>query len=467
MVIAIAATVFLATQMSPISLDVTALSGNIDDIQASINQVASQGGGTVYVPSGVSSDSYSSSHRLNLPGGVNLVGGSVSGSAGQGSGVWSTTLVMNAPASDGTVMLTVDGSNGKKSSIRNIYFKGYRESSAPFVGYTGLSIKDMVDFVVYGCRFSDFGYGGISVSGVSSQGVVSHCEFWNMTKGTTYSNMIHIGYGLGIIKTYTISSVPWPSLDNILGKYNGNTYIEDSYFYGCRHSIVAFAGGSYVARHDVFTMMWNPGGYDCGHVDVHGAYTDSLGGRSFEAYDNVFYNPPNTNFPNYYQHCKPARIRGGGGVFYHNTIYDVMGAFQFSTDDGNNLYPQCKPKDVWIWDNTLNNVGSLIDPYNDYPAVEGSDYYLYAKSGYSAYVYPHPLVSGIPAPSPSPTPSSGGGGGSTVPSSSPSPTAQPSSSPPSGGSGGEESSGRIPVISDILDFFGWILEQLGRLFNGE
>jgi hypothetical protein len=90
-------------------------------------------------------------------------------------------------------------------------------------------------------------------------------------------------------------------------------------------------------------------------------------------------------------------MRGGGGVFFNNEIHDMQAAVEIADDPGNSQFPQCYPHDLWIWNNTLYNVGVLVDNTN--PLVhQGTDYFLRAPNisqdgfGYTPYPYPHWLT---------------------------------------------------------------------------
>jgi hypothetical protein len=88
-------------------------------------------------------------------------------------------------------------------------------------------------------------------------------------------------------------------------------------------------------------------------------------------------------------YAKALRMRGGGGVFFNNTCYNMDYMVALATDDGNAAIPKCKVKDLWMWNNVYPN--SYIEKESS-GHVENSTYFLYQKTGYTPYPYPHPLT---------------------------------------------------------------------------
>lgn len=381
-------------------------SGSIADIQAAVDQAA-EVDGDVIIPAGDWSDNYNegTGNIVWIPGGVNVFGSGYSGEPGTGVDLtaWNTVLRMSSQAQDGTYMFRLDASNGKASRISGIAFVGHRRSSPPFRGYGGVGIGDvpspsMRDFRVDHCYFSDMGYDGVAVGGRYSRGLVDHCEFWNIMKGTTYSNTIHIGYGVGYDARYGFNG--WISdIRPHLGTYeDGIIYVEDCYFDGVRHGVVAYALGRLVIRHCTFDRMHIQ--YQSGYTDCHGAYPDSYGGRCIEVYDNKFYFTIDDTVP--WQGTdipKAARMRGGGGVFCDNEVYDMDVAVEIDDDDGNSAHPENYVHQFWIWNNTLGSGVTLIDNQNSHVKID-QDYFLraptLAQDGFTfqKYAYPHPLQGG-------------------------------------------------------------------------
>jgi hypothetical protein len=227
---------------------------------------------------------------------------------------------------------------------------------------------------------------------LTCQGVVDHCDFIDIYKPGAEDAGTGFGYGVGVERTYdrTDQAKIWNNDINFyLGKYQNVTYVEDCYFKGCRHSVMAYASGAYVARFNTFTDMHIY--YGSGHCDMHGAYPDGVyGGRYMEAYNNIYLNPNNDpDYPRMDVYAKALRMRGGGGVFFNNTCYNMDYMVSLATDDGNSAVPKCKVKDLWMWNNVYPN--SYIEKESS-GHVENSTYYLYQKPGYAQYTYPHPLT---------------------------------------------------------------------------
>lgn len=375
-------------------------SGAIADIQAAVDQAAKVDG-DVIIPAGDWSDAYNTGNHVVIPGGVNVYGAYQPADAGTGVGfsAWSTILRMSIRGAEGTTIFHLDPSNGKTCRISGIAFVGFRESSPPFRGFDGITIGDtpspsMKDFRIDHCYFSDMGYDGIGIGGKNSRGLVDHCEFWNMMKGTTYANTIHIGYGVGYDADYEFSG--WISdIRPKLGGYeNGVIYVEDCYMDGVRHGTVAYAKARIVTRHCIFDRMHIM--YDSGFVDCHGAYSDSYGGRYVEAYNNIFRNTEAGNpwFADNWYYFVPCKMRGGGGVFYNNRIYDFSCVMEVSYDDGNSAHPEAWLHDFWMWNNMHynNNPNTYFEGTIKYESThpkEGVDFFLRAPNmADDGFVYP-------------------------------------------------------------------------------
>jgi hypothetical protein len=358
---------------------IVARSGSPQDIQAAVDAVIAAGGGTVYVPEGNFTFDFSTptswSYGVIVYGGVNVIG----------AGADKTILRMTRnPTNDHSVIFALDGSNGKPIRISGIFFKGYVYDTEDYATLA-IEIDNAKDFRIDHCKFEDFSGNAIGV-GEKSRGVIDHCNFDNPYK----LSLEGAGWGYGIIVWG--DGQTWESLDHYLGKYedvpNTVAYIEDCTFKRCRHSIAANAGGYYVARHCTVT---NPNPEHFPQIETHGATGGpGLGARGFEAYDNIIIGCE------YYAggwHSVAFDYRGGGGVVFNNTIIDCEYGVRLSREPGQ--LTQCVTKYVWIWGNTVQKqnaptAGTLLHNYGDF--TEGVDYFLYAKSGYTPYPYPHPLT---------------------------------------------------------------------------
>jgi len=356
---------------------VYANSGYIADVQAAVNEVIAAGGvGTIFIPAGQFLDDYTNRYVLTL-GGITIFG----------AGKDQTIIGMSKSAPAWTSMWVLDGSNGKRARISGIGFYGYADD----IPYGGIMIEAAKDFRVDHCLFAQMGADGINPGRDNYQnlpicGVIDHCDFVEMFKPN-----IDICYGVGVISSYNevLEASRWGTIDDYLGKYTDRTvFIEDCYFYACRHDTTSFGGSHVVTRHCTHTYM--KVGYQSGYTDQHGAYTDALGGRCIEVYGNQFFNPSDNPYYNYARACA-LRQRGGGGVFFENEVHDMSRAVEIADDDGNSRFPQCKPHDLWIWGNTLVNVANVVENTNP-SVVLNTDYFLSAKTGYVPYTYPHPLT---------------------------------------------------------------------------
>jgi hypothetical protein len=292
-------------------------------------------------------------------------------------------------------MFFVDGSNQQPVRISGITFNGRTGSTAAATGDVGIYLDNTKDFRVDHNSFFYLGSAGVAVHNSdiskSSQGVIDRNEFIDIYKPDAETAGNGFGYGVGVERTYdrTDQDEIWKNdIDLYLGKYANVTYIENNIFSGNRHSISAFAGGAYVARHNTFTDMHVY--YPSGHIDVHGAYADGVyGGRYVEVYDNEFLNPADdSDYPRMFNYARALRMRGGGGVFFNNTATNYSYLISLAADDGNTIIPKCSVHDLWIWGNAYDN--GLIDFEASYQ--EDVDYFLYEKLGYVPYHYPHPLT---------------------------------------------------------------------------
>jgi hypothetical protein len=359
---------------------VNAASGSVADIQTAVNSVASTGG-RVYVPAGTFD--WTPSSTVTIPSGVSIVGA--------GKGVTILRLVGSASASKYNTMFDVYNSNGRPLRISGISFIDLTNA-----GNTGIMLDSVKDFRVDNCYFETLGSCGVatynSESIAMSCGVVDHCDFVNIWKAGTENAGTGFGYGVGVEMTYdrTDQTTFWDNnINNLLGQYKpGVVYIEDCTFTGCRHSICAYATGSYVARYNTFDTI-RTFEYNSGHCDVHGRYPDGVfGGRFAEVYGNTFTMGTQND-----GHDLACRWRGGGGVIWNNTFNGFntgYGTIELTYDDGIN--EKCRVKDLWIWGNDYDSsTQPYIEDYNS-QAVLGVDYFLTAKPNYTPYPYPHPLT---------------------------------------------------------------------------
>lgn len=389
---------------------VTAKSGSSTDIQSAVNAVDAAGGGEVLVPAGNFTFNIDTTHigvsnspcGVSIPGGVNVLGAGnnqtilyVPLTGWNSSGGASSTYYTN-------IMFVLNGANDKPIRISGIMFQGsvYMAPGAvdTFHGLAAISILGVKDYRIDHCNFQDFVSCAISVSGNYvhkwNLGVVDHCIFDNPYKDVFYNktgNWPYWAYGIVVEGDYPYWAA---SPDEYLGRYVNNTcFIEDNSFRRCRHAIAMSASGGWaVVRHNNFTEMI---------VSYYGSYVDAHGGaRGFEVYDNIITNSPtdarSIEGSQYYGQYLGIGInpRGGAGVIYNNTLINFIGkpAILLSNDQANSVY---RLHEFWVWSNNFVNVQPQFGTApGTFTIVEGTDYFQYAKPGYVAYIYPHPLTLG-------------------------------------------------------------------------
>ena len=369
---------------------VTARSGSPEDIQAAVDAVAAAGGGTVYIPEGNFSFTIDSNKTgmSNFPIGVEILGGVNV----VGAGMNKTWLIMSGdvdPSKRQASMFSCRGDQTpqKPITISGISFKGYIDYSAPagddnvgeieYFSYTGIVMHGVKDFRVHDCYFEDFHGKGVGADNTRSavsgkyvlRGVIDHCVFDNPYRdisGTVW------GYGVGVSGEYDT----WEEdIDNILGKYvNLSVFVEDCSFSRCRHSIASSSGAIWVFRHNHLTN----------HPSGGNSYIDSHGGpysvRCSVAYNNIIDDSDGGNVG--------VGLRGSGGLIFNNTFINIYTGISLNNDAGTPEKRKCH--DIWIWGNTFVDVEVTLS--TDAETEENIDYFLYKKTDYTPYPYPHPLT---------------------------------------------------------------------------
>jgi len=339
---------------------IVARSGSPQDIQAAVNTAAAAGGGTVYVPAGTFNWN---GETVDVPAGVSVIG------AGQNN-----TVLQQAKSAPFQVMFSVSG-NGQTSKpvrISGITFKGNVTGSDDVDG-VAVYVENVIDYRIDHCDFIDFPNMAVSIAGNSGcRGVIDHCNFKCLYKDT-----IGGSWGYGVVVS---SNNYWDWDDDIthfLGKYETiptlfpTAYIEDCYFYKCRHAVSSNQLGWYVFRYNTVYQDWNSG------VDVHGSAPTSAGGRGGEVYNNYIIAPIGIGF------------RGGSGVIFNNSGGSPI--WVMKDIEGTPLRPL---NNLWIW----NNDGEFVN-YDGY-YKENVNYFLRAPNQqqdgftYTPYPYPHPLTLG-------------------------------------------------------------------------
>jgi hypothetical protein len=375
---------------------VIAKSGYWKDIQDAVDQVASMGGGSVYIPAGtwdfVEVNESWTGARVVIPAGVNLLGARTERYANGTVKEWKTVLVLpwDMPGNDTIgipVWFKVQGRNMFSKEEKDPT-KNFRFSEIKLVGYRsvdlnstamhiGLRIEGIINFRVDHCYFENIA-GGIFIT--DSSGVIDHSLFVNTYGwGTPYENRT-VGYGVHVHRHEYANQ--WDNFKDIVGKYLDYTvFIEDCYFSRWRHCVVGNKGAHVVFRHNIIQY-----GLGFGEVDMHEIYQKGfVGGRAYECYNNRIIDPlPETD----YGHRWTIFLqRSGDGIYFNNEVRGGYNYFMYTYDTGwNSSY---YPKNIYIWNNT-GDYNHLI--WGSPPLTEGVEYFLYKPDWYTPYPYPHPLT---------------------------------------------------------------------------
>ncbi len=230
----------------------------------------------------------------------------------------------------------------------------------------GISFNNVSGFRVDNCAFAHSGFGGVRTTG-DCAGVVDHCGFDQIFKPV----INNLGYGVVVYGSGVTENEPYGSARA--------TFVEDSYFSGCRHALASNNGARYVLRHS--RIVQNVVSHA---VDAHGhEYGSTVGTEWVDVYQNVIEDPVWTGYA--------FAIRGGGGLIWENTIRDYSTAVRLIENTDQDTGP------VYIWGNTLDPSGmTLINASPDTtptPPADGvPEYAQAAPAGYTPYQYPHPLV---------------------------------------------------------------------------
>lgn len=376
-----------------------ARSGSARDIQAAVDWVAGHGGiGNVYIPKGTFNfvEVGETWKTVNIPAGVNIFGAPTQ-KDGDGQVIqWNTVLVMPSEVPTGAAWFKMNGAGDptKPSRFSDIKLIGYRSiNPASTSMHNSIVVTGVVDFRIDHNYFQDATSGiylfAASKNGII-RGVIDHNRLINTIGnpgyGADYLTNQSIDYG--IMPYRTPDSDYWDSnIYNVLGKYTDySVYIEDNYFSKWRHDVSSNNGMHYVFRHNIVE-----GEYAQGTVDGHGAYTN-VGTRAMEFYENQFLDP------NYIYEGQPNIVnwRGGGGVFFNNTIRDYYFTVYWRQEGSQwpQGYPGSTDSPVYFWNNTYLNGGTHYDqPVQFSSGTPLENVYLdVVMPNYTPYAYPHPLT---------------------------------------------------------------------------
>lgn len=238
---------------------------------------------------------------------------------------------------------------------------------------------------IFNNDLSGFSYAAITVEGTDCSGTVIygnniHDVFDPIYNGTSWVGNLAYGVQVG-------GQGAWE--DPLVLGDNKAVYVELNTFDMCRHCIASNNGSNYVFRYN--TVYVRDKNKDYAQVDAHGYTGASHGSRSYEIYGNHFYVAEGLAWAAH----GAIGIRGGDGVIYNNVTHNhVSGSWNKlvvlqvegfacgvypGTDQIRSLYIWGNSGDVTSIDNTCTSSIGL-----------NRDYFLSAKSGYTAYTYPHP-----------------------------------------------------------------------------
>lgn len=349
-----------------------AVTGSASDIDGTVDDVAAQGGGNVYVPAGIF-DWYSTQVSFSHDN-IKIIGAGID-----------VTYINQTKSCPFNRMFYIN--DCENVTIRDLTLKGLVTGGDSGDG-TGIYFWRVIDFRVCYCKFIDFPEAAIYVrtSGVTypCRGVVDHCSIFNPYKHTVGGSW---AYGISI-KSNDYSPNLWDTdITHFLGKYETANdthpivYVEDCVMNDTRHALASNQLGWYVVRY--CTLIQDNAN---SVIDVHGGSTGVCGGRGLELYNNTI------------DHDGAAGgygvgLRGGSGTIFNNTIKNINTGILLTNDSIGDPHPL---SDVWIWNNTFQNVNTNYDIKPWY--TEDEDYFMRAPNmeqdgfTYTPYPYPHPLT---------------------------------------------------------------------------
>lgn len=223
------------------------------DIQSAVN--AASPGDIVVLPSGTYSGF---NETVYVPNGISM----------RGQGMDNTILINTSKEIVLFSWNDRDEPSSFKVSISDIKLIGIGNESTLDGGVR--LIKGVKDFRIFNCFFKNFGSFGISIKG-DSRGLIYSCQFVDC-----YTD--RVGYGVAIY-----GNEIWDNPKPPLGTQDA-VFVEDCYFWGCKHAVASTWGSHYVFRHNqVEGLKDNKFG-----VDAHGKQLgEPCGSSTYEIYDNT------------------------------------------------------------------------------------------------------------------------------------------------------------------------------------
>jgi PKD repeat protein len=410
---------------------VVAASGSRADIQAAHDLAVTQGKHNVRIPGGT----FTFTGQVVGRGGINFFGDADAPNTSdpkKGCGTIRTILQLSGSQS---TMFYIHGENGQPVTISGIHFKGHSGST----GDVAVELDCVKNFRVYNNRFELMGSVGVYTdqkwmdthSGTFPiQGVIYRNSFINIYKDAALQAGTGYGYGIACQRGEALVNRPWVTdITPLMGNPADTVYAEDNYFMGCRHCIMQDGSAYYCFRYNYIEKHARV--LDGGHwmIDVHPPRTydeNYSGGRWAEIYGNVLVGNQSTPGNEVYG----ITIDGGAAFIWGNTFQNPAGyggiyyayGFDLTTATSRNTPPsfiqQCKPHQVYIWNNVGDKPGNVVmdNPYVTNPEYTstGPDYLTPGQHGgaydvhlynispatdglnYVPYTYPHPLTQEVP-----------------------------------------------------------------------
>jgi hypothetical protein len=290
-----------------------------------------------------------------------------------------------------------NGNPDKPSRFSDIKVVGYREfEPTSDRWYDVVEMYNIINFRVDHCFFKNTAGLAVTVRAPANGnccGVIDHCIFINDYGYVEWaSEECSVHYAIMI---RAVGTTRWENdITKVVGQYTPYTvFIEDCYFSRWRHCVSSNDGTHYVFRKNIIEKD-----SVVGSVDAHGSPGDNYPGtRAIEVYNNTIIDPIRNMHPQNWNSTTPANgqegyglnWRGGGGVFFNNTVRNYEVGI-ILTNEG--TMEESWIHDAYIWNNTFINCEYNI--LADSGITQGEDYFLYKPEWYTPYPYPHPLTLG-------------------------------------------------------------------------
>jgi hypothetical protein len=400
--------------------------GSQSDVQGACNAAPDNGTVTVVIPNGT----YSWSGTLIITKALTLRGQSSTG-----------VVIKNANATS----FMINATSSAKGNINIYWLKVVQVVNNGGSSDRGQLSCDRTEpsnytVLVHDCTFDTTTYFTYAVW-VGANGII----FWNDNFPATGAGATNLtGINFTCYKYGFTSS--WNTPDSYgTGDATGlmNSYVENC----------SFANGSSYACDfdDNSRVVWRYNTMQDAMCGTHGQDTGTYGVRQIEIYNNKFnLTAGNPDLMNCW-----VSLRGGSGVIFNNSMQDIpyktgieLNVYTINLAESipcQTAYPAARQvgqgwsasgtasyghpvvtedgtgaitEGVWIWNNTGSETSDssfigLGDPGQDECGngqkvanyvVQGRDYFLAAKPGYTPYTYPHPLHAAFARGTPTPTP---------------------------------------------------------------